>query len=148
MLLLLTVGLWIIAAGCNSIPELPENTLFQDYYVFQDEWIQVQGSGNMPAVQKAIQNKDGTIAYDYRSVEDRRKICLEDARVDAHTRWLARLGSNTKDVKTWRETLNKNSYRESDWADCLDNARLREYFYENRNTCRVVMVYDCLPEEY
>jgi len=135
--------------GCRSIPFLvvflfsncksgnpaaEQELLNQDYY-FSGNRVQIQGRADLPAPARGIVG-----------LEERRGICKREALLHSHSKWLSLTLKDRNSPDEWFLRLKLGA--EGKWSGCLKDAKMISYFFDTFQSCRVTVLYPCLPQNY
>ena len=123
--------------SCRSGRVNTEN-LNQDFY-FSRFSVQIQGRALLP-------EQPGKSDNNYLTVLERKEICKKDALLNAHSRWLSLTWNDPQDPAEWLKRLELGAV--GPWDSCLKKARILNTFYDDIRSCRVVLLYSCLPRRY
>ena len=123
--------------SCQSFPYNTEN-LNRDYY-FDGSTVQIQGKAVLP---EPFSESGKT----YFSILERRKLCMDNALLNSHTKWLSLTLDDRQDPAEWLKRLNMGAM--GPWTSCLQKAKIINNFYDDILSCRVVVLYRCRPSNY
>lgn len=148
----LLTGLIICLHQCawlQANPEPAPGAIDRDYY-FLDDHVQIQGQALLPPPRESVlvtgQDGNTKTVIHYLSLQERRKRCRDRAVRNGHTKWLSLTEADWQMQSEWDLRLGMNA--RGSWSDCLEEAQVRGHFYDTPDTCRVVLLYACLPQNY
>lgn len=127
------------------------NPEFMEYdYYFADRYIQIQGRARMPAIkQNKTQSqpaKDIQKFAVYLGLEERRKLCQKEALLNAHSKWLSISEQKWASQSEWLLRLKKGAL--GHWGNCLTSAQIQQKYFDQPESCRLVVHYPCDPRSY
>ena len=138
--------------GCSLFRSRPAplpGVIDRDYY-FADGQLQIQGVSVLPPINETIEtiDQDGNTKTEQRflGLAERRERCRRLALVNAHTKWLSLTERDRVAQSEWLLRLSMGA--NGPWRDCLNNAIVRRFYYDTPDSCRVVALYPCLPQNY
>lgn len=79
-------------------------------------------------------------------IENRREVCKKEALLNSHSKWLSLTMEDRTDPADWRLRLDLGAI--GPWSGCLNSAKIVSYFYDSQESCRVTVLYSCLPQRY
>ncbi|MDH5657146.1 MAG: hypothetical protein OEZ34_14640 [Spirochaetia bacterium] len=121
---------------CSQGISFTEN-LNRDYYFYKNS-VQIQGKSLLPEAK----SQDGS----YKPIYERREICFKNAVLVSHSKWLSLTVKEKEDPAVWLERLQMGAA--GAWSSCLKKARHLNTFYDDQQSCRIVMLYTCKPQNY
>lgn len=131
----------IISSACAG--NHPVDEYFdQDYYFF-DGSVQIQGRAEMPPVEQETMG----LPIRFLNLGERRDLCIEEAKKNAHSKWLALTSGESLSQYEWYKKIREKRIKSS-LKSCLTGSYIRQRFYDDIRTCRVVMIYPCRPQDY
>lgn len=139
------------SSGCALLgpPVLAPELISQDYY-FVGSYVQIQGEADLPPVRQLVTAKsaDGAnkTTVEFLSLRERRKQCRQNALQQSHAKWLSLTRRDRQAQSEWDLRLSMGG--SGNWRRCLNQATVRNHFYDDPGRCRVVVLYPCLPQDY
>ena len=119
--------------GCSTAGSMVQDDAFRYDFFQTEEGFRIKGQSTMPT---------GSLSDSY---EQRKTKCIEMARLEANSKWLA-LTETTIELQTlWLNRLKKGA--RGPWQKSLDGAEIERYLPEE-NGCTVVMLYRCDPRSW
>ena len=136
----------VFLTGCMTSKEPAPEFINQDYY-FIGPSSQVQGNAKMPPVEQIIksQTEEPDITY-LATLEERRLQCRASAILNAKTKWLALTLRDIQNQEEWKLRLSLGA--KGHFTECLEKSYVRQYFFDAADTCRVVVLFPCLPQNF
>lgn len=144
--LILMLPLFQLSCRSGPWPDPTPEFLERDYY-FQENAIQIQGKSVLPS--EKVPPDTGVNRIDiprYLSLSERRDLCQKEAELNARIKWLALTSIDRQDPAEWKRRLNLGA--KGPWSSCLEKAESQRVFYDSQDTCRVVMIIPCRPQDY
>lgn len=104
----------------------------------------MQGRSRLPDVKAEALNPDSSREVRFLSLQDRRKLCLDQALENSKARFLSLTVERPAEIPEWTHRLRKGDLSDGQ-KSCLQGAVVRQHFYDSLDECRVVVYIPCYP---
>lgn len=127
---------FVFAFLWNCQTESKRNRVPQDNqydFYFGTNYLQIIGTAKIPD-------------FPRESFARRLELCVNEAKIHAHSKWLGVTEKYVESQKLWLEQLQNNYY--SLWKPCLDSAKIHKVIPVYPDECKIIIHYSCDPRKW